>query len=797
MDLRSLEALDFEEIRSRLSSFTRSKASKKHCEEMHPWATYEDIQEALKETHEALQFLQAQGDIPARETEDIISLVSKASIASVLTGKELLQITGYLRTFEDINSLFAGKEDLFPRLTTIVQLVPNCHETIHDVEKLLETDGSVKSDASVELTKIRKQIASTLHKIESTYEKLLNSPTYGKMFQDDIITKMNDRYVILLKTQYRNQFPCRVMGRSDSGESLYVEHMDVVGLNNDYYMYQQLEQKEIEKILSHLTQKIGEKASSIQKGIRQIHKLDFIFAKAKLSRQWNGVLPRTSKKPLLDLHDARHPLLEVSNVVPISFHLGKDFRSMIITGPNTGGKTVTLKTAGLFVALTYCGFLIPASSESTIGWFTDVLADIGEEQSIQQSLSTFSAHLTRLIEIVKKAHPTTLLLIDELGSGTDPEEGAALGMALLESLHREKIPMMVSTHLPLIKSFAYEYEEAMNASVGFDIASLAPTYKLYIGSPGASQAFEIAKRLGIEKDLLEIAAKYLDTKATYTRKLMNNMHRKKEEIDDTLSQTKELQKTIQQQKEHYEAEISKIETNYKGKFEKDRMRFQTQMQDYMEKAKDVLSQLSRQQKHSREAEDLMQVMNALQGKVSNTKPEADFTSAPPDETQEEALLESDEYTTQPVERARDINIGDFVFIPSIQKEALVIKKIPQKKKVEVQYGQWRQTLPYSDIQLITKEEDSTPEIEVDMQSVEIPTSDTSERCDVHGFHVEEALPVLDQFLDKAYMAKLPQVYIVHGSGTGALREAVQEFAKKHPHTKSITPGEKTTIVYLR
>ena len=797
MDLRSLEALDFEEIRHRLSSFSRCKASEKHCEELHPWVTFEDIEESLKETNEAVKFLQAQGDIPVRETEEIQDLVSKASIASMLQGKELLRVTGYVRTFEDILDLFSGKEEFYPRLYFIAQRIPNCHEMIQEIEKVLENDGSVKSDASIELMKIRKQIASTLNKIEDTYEKLLNSPTYGKMFQDDIITKMNDRYVILLKTQYRNQFPCRVMGRSDSGESLYVEHMDVVGLNNDYYMYQQLEQKEIEKILSHLTQKIGEKAAGIQKGIQQIHKLDFAFAKAKLSREWNGVMPKLSKNPLLDLHDARHPLLSVTDVIPITFHLGKDFRSMIITGPNTGGKTVTLKTAGLFLALAYSGLLIPTAPESTIGWFTDVLADIGEEQSIQQSLSTFSAHLTRLIEIVKKANPTTLLLIDELGSGTDPEEGAALGMALLESLHREKIPMMVSTHLPLIKSFAYEYEDAVNASVGFDIASLAPTYKLYIGSPGSSQAFEIAKRLGIEKDLLEVANKYLDTKAVYTRKLMNNMHRKKEEIDQTLTQTKEMQKTIQQQKEYYEGEINKIETNYKGKFEKDRLRFQRQMQDYMEKAKDVLSQLSRQQKHSREAEELLQAMSAVQEKVSNVRPDTELDTDSKENTEEEMLLDSDEYTTQPVERARDVNVGDFVFIPSIQKEALVVKKIPQKKKVEVQYGQWRQVLSYTDIQLITKDEETSLDIEVDTQLIDSYPTDNPERCDVHGFGVEDALQTIDQFLDKAYMSKLPQVYILHGAGTGALREAVQEFVKNHPHTKSVNPGEKTTIVFLR
>ncbi|MCK5848254.1 MAG: Smr/MutS family protein [Caldisericia bacterium] len=793
MDKKSLEVLDFGKLKEKLCTYARTHSSKELCQELFPCDSFEDITGVLEETDEALRFLNTKGDLPIRENKDIVAYVQKSAMASMLTGKELLEVTKYLHSLEGVTSLFSGTEENFQELWKYIKLIPNTEEIVKTIEDVIELDGNVKSDASPELKKIRKQISQTLKKIETTYEKLLNSTTYGKMFQDDILTKIDSRYVILLKTQYRTQFPCKVIGRSDSGESLYVEHMDVISLNNDYHMFQQLEKKEIERILMDLTIELKGKSTGILRGIEQINHIEFILCRAKLSRSWNGFKPKLIEQPILNVKEARHPLIPENEVIPISFSLGNDFRSMIITGPNTGGKTVTLKTAGLFVALTYSGLLIPATDKSVIGLYTDVLADIGEEQSIEQSLSSFSAHLTRIIEILSKVNQTTLVLLDELGSGTDPEEGAALGMALINELHREKVPLMVTTHLPLIKSFAYEYENVTNASVGFDLSSLTPTYRLYIGSPGESQAFEIAQKLGLEKEMITVAEKYINNKTRYTKNLMNSIHRTKEEIDDTLQETKVMKAKIEEQKSYYENEIQKIETKYRMKYEQDREKFNNRMTQYMEQAKETLSELSRQQRHSREAESLVEKMSLIGKNVKENKvPIADIS-----QSDTETDSESQDWVTTPVERARDVEVGDFVFIPAISKEALVVKKIPRQKKVEVQYGQWRQTLPYKDIELIAKDEEMQTHVDVNLDQLTTFSPDLSERFDLHGFHIEDALPILDKFLDKAYMAKLPQVYIVHGAGTGVMRDAVTDFLKKHPHVKSIKPGEKTTVAYLR
>ncbi len=782
MDYETLKSLDYLKIIETLENHCITDGGKELAKNLLPFVSLEEAILNLKETTEEKHFLEREGDLPFLEFVDAEPLFEKVKVLSLLNGEELLKVASILGIIGEIREIGEAYKDNYPLMHVYTSRLANFKEIVNKIHRAIEPDGNVADDASPLLAIIRREIKITYMRIQTILQEIIYSKNYEDVVQDQIITKRNGRYVIPIRQNSRPGFQYVVQGESGSRLTLFVEPISVVELNNKLVDLSSKEKQEEERIILELEGEISGRIHDVIESLKAIYKLDFIFAKAKLSFKLKGEEPQLVEEKKVVLFAARHPLISRDRVIPIDVEVGEGYHMLIITGPNTGGKTVTLKTVGLLTLMAESGLHIPAYSNSEIGFFNKVFADIGDEQSIQQNLSTFSSHMARIVKILNEAETETLVLIDELGAGTDPEEGSALGYAILNKLYNTKCVSVISTHHSRLKEFPYEFSKAKNASVGFDTDTLEPTYKVLLGIPGESHAFVIAERLGLPQVVLENAKRELSEEHKIAHEIINKMAEDTRQIGESKDIIEKEKKEIEDLKDLYEKKLAELEERKRRELKKAYEEAQQIVDETREKMAAILGSLDNYIKSQKAIQEFKKSISEEEEKVEKVGEEIEITDK----------------TTVPIETLHE---GSIVFVKSFKRQGILLSILPEKNKVVVQMGVIRATISLDDIEFVAeeteKETKSTTDIK-DVMSEQVPL-----KIDLHGLTVEEALEKLDKYLDSAYLAGMSFVYIEHGKGTGALREAVFEFLRKRPHIshfQTAMPSEGgigVTIVYFK
>ena len=661
-------------------------------------------------------------------------------------------------------------------------------EILGQLERLLDNTvdehGAMREDASVELRRIRRELHAAQAHIKERISSILHNAEYQKFFQDAIVTVRDERYVIPVKQEYRSRFPGIVHDQSATGATLFIEPMAVVELNNDVKQLTLAEHQEIQRILRHLTAEISKQSAILQENCRILGAIDFAFAKAKLAKDMAANRPELSREGRTDLKQARHPFIAKDKVVPIDIRIGEDYRMLLITGPNTGGKTVSMKTLGTMVLLAQSGCYLPTAPDPVIAVYPNIYADIGDEQSIEQSLSTFSSHMTNVVSFLKKADQDSLVLFDELGAGTDPVEGAALAMAILSFLHNMKVRTMATTHYSELKLFALSTPGVENASCEFNVETLRPTYRLLVGIPGKSNAFAISRKLGLPEFIIDDAKKHIDSQDESFEDVISNleasrvqMEQDKEQIAAYKEEMESLKKQLSAQKEKLEQQKAKI------------------LQDANEKARKVL------QDAKDYADETIRIINKKTdgGEVSRLlEEERTKLRTKLDKTASKAQISQPKASPSKKPDAKKLKLGDAVKVVSLNLRGIVSSLPNARGDLFVQMGILRSQVNINDLELIDEQTisgDGVPAMRTKQKGngsgkIRMSKSATvSPEINLIGKTVDEAIPELDKYLDDAYLAHLEKVRVVHGRGTGALRNGVHQHLRKLKYVKSFHLGE--------
>lgn len=767
---KTIQALEFGKIVEMLTEQAATTLGKERCRRIRVETARETIELNLLRTEEARKVITVYGEIPLGGFHDVRESIKRASFGSILDTEELLDISSVLSVGSRIIKFMEEmKEEL--SIKEITQRVTPFPKLEKKIKQCIAINGEVADDASAELASIRKSIRTQHERIQERLASFLNSGAYSKYIQESIITMREDRYVIPIKVEHKNSFPGVIHDQSASGATVYIEPMAVVELNNKIKELKLKEKEEIYKILKELTNLVAQNSQAILDNIEAIGEIDFIFAKGKLSRVMEGIRPSINDEGKIRISNGRHPLLG-EKAVPINVHLGRDFRILVVTGPNTGGKTVTLKSIGLFTLMVQAGLHIPAEEGTEISLFKKVFCDIGDEQSIEQNLSTFSSHMTNIVEILKKVDAKTLVLLDELGAGTDPAEGAGLAMAILEYLYHTNCCAVATTHYSELKTFAYTHPGIENACMQFDVETLSPTYKLCMGIPGRSNAFEIAQRLGLQEEIIVRAKKYLTQEDLQVEKLIAGMEstqrlldKEREELEEELRKLEQYHRTLEKQMEKLKSEEQAILLKAKDKAMEILQKTEKQAEEALEEWKNRLKEEEERSLHKASLEfkeKLRMVRKGIGEKVPKGE-KKDSKGSPPE----------------------SLRLGETVYVVSLGQKGQVIKI--EGKDVTVQIGIMKVNVKMDDLRMAENEVEKTQQQATRRMIVEkakhIPVE-----LDLRGMVVDEALQKVDKYLDDAYLANLPQVYIIHGKGTGALRQAITEMLKGHPHISSFRLG---------
>ena len=771
-------------MRDDLARQAESALGAEEARALAPLETVDAVRAAQVETDEAQSYLERFGDLSLAGLLDIRPELDKAKVRLQLSGEEAWKVCTVLNELTRIRKAFVTVKDLYPSLFSISQDVKSFASLAQEIQRCVNQDGEVLDDASINIAAIRREKVELQKTINKVLQDILSSDTYARAVQDRIVTMRNDRYVIPVKREFKDTIQSVVHDQSDSGMTLFVEPTRVIDLNNRLQILQSDEKKEVARILLYLTDLVAKAAPDIERSLQVAGHLDFSLAKGRLARVWHATLPILNPNLETNLHNVRNPFVE--NCVPISFSIGKDYFVVVITGPNTGGKTVALKTLGLTVLMSKCGLFIPASEGSTVGLYDNVFVDIGDEQSIEQSLSTFSAHMSNIVRILGQATRYSLVLLDELGVGTDPEEGSAIATGIVDFLYQKRVTTVITTHYSSLKLLAYRYDQIRNASVGFDVQTLQPTYELLLGSPGESHAFTICKRLGLPESILALARDELSNEHKTTTEVMSRIVTDSEEISHTKDSLNESQQELEKLRQDYEDKLKRLETNEKQELKAAHAEAQRIVDDVSRRMDELMKQYQDSLKNQPQA------AREVKREVEVTREELI--------QQAEPLEEKSPFT--PVE---EILPGDLVIITSINKQAIVIDVMKDKRKLVLQAGSMRTTVPEAQVRKLTEEELNS------YQTRAMQFSGTREpalpfvpmKIDLHGSRVDEALEKLDKYIDVAYLSGLSFVYIVHGKGSGVLRKQIHEFLKTLPsidHFSFSSPeegGDGVTIAYFK
>lgn len=758
-----LEKLEFNKIKNILSSYAETDTGKKMCLNLQPSNNKEKVQKALDETTEAVALIYRKGNLPLESIGDISNYILNLKNQNFLSAKALLELATLLKTSKTLKNYYFEKElnqtDSLTNYFDHLYTNPNIEEKIFSA---IIDENTFDDRASNALYKIRQQMRNTKKEIKNKLQSLLNS----KYLQEPIVTIRQDRFVVPVKSEYQTELKGFIHDTSSTGSTVFIEPISVFDLNNQLSELKNQESIEIEKILQILSSLFFDITNELENNFNLITILDFIFAKAKYSKELDCNCPKINDDKIIYLKNAKHPLLDQSIAVPITLEIGKTFSSLLITGPNTGGKTVTLKTVGLLITMTQCGMHIPASSESSIYLFDNIFADIGDEQSILESLSTFSSHMTHIINILNEATSNSLVLVDELGSGTDPIEGASLALSILEYLKEHNITVLATTHYHELKEYALLTDGVENASCEFDLETLSPTYRLLIGVPGKSNAFAISQKLGLKPEILEKAKKLINSDTAKTEDLLKEIYDSKALIESEKEKTLQYSNKIEKLKQKLENEITDLEEHKKEYLQKAKQEAREILLSAKQEANDIIKEMESEKNSSKN-------LNTLRNKLSSKLHEVNQTPEP----QQEETTELDESQIKP---------GTIVFVPKFNKNGTILSYPNQSKKFNIQIDNIKTTLTPSQI-TIAKNTETKKEIITKKQSNFVPKNVRTE-LNVIGMNIEESIFLVDKFLDEAALAKLETARIVHGKGTGVLGKGIQKYLKTHPHVKSYRYG---------
>lgn len=784
MHTRVLNVLEFNKVKAQLIEYASSSLGKEKIEKLVPSSDFADVIKWLEETDEAVTALRLRGHAPLGGIFDIRPSVKRAKIGSVLSPHELLDIAStmyasrQMKTF--IESLQEEKNEL-PHLLQYVEQIVTLLELEQTIKQCIDDYGEVLDHASDRLRSIRQQLRNTEARVREKLESIIRSSSAQKMLSDTIITIRNDRYVIPVKQEYRHAYGGIVHDQSSSGATLFIEPQVIVDLNNQLQEARVKEKQEIERILTELTKKVAEHADVLLVNVDVLAEVDFIFTKAKYAKKLNATKPNMNNEGYIRLLKARHPLIDPSVVVPNDMELGKDYTAIVITGPNTGGKTVTLKTIGLLTLMAQAGLFIPALDGSELAVFRSVFADIGDEQSIEQSLSTFSSHMVNIVEILRHVDHESLVLFDELGAGTDPQEGAALAIAILDEVHERGARIVATTHYPELKAYGYNRRGVINASVEFDIDTLSPTYKLLIGVPGRSNAFEISKRLGLDERIIERAKSQISVESNKVENMIASLEQSKRQAEEEQKKAEEARRAAEQLRREWEQKWEELNEK---------------RNELIDEAKRKATEIIKTSQ--REAEEIIRELRQMQKEKLAEIKEHELIAAK--KRLEEAAPTMDTKKSTAKKRAHhEFRPGDEVKVVHLNQKGYLLEKVSDGEW-QVQLGILKMKINERDLEYI-----GSPKITETKPLATVKGKDyhVSLELDLRGERYEDAIARVEKYIDDALLAGYPRVSIIHGKGTGALRKGVQEFLKKHRSVKNIRFGEATeggigvTIVELK
>ena len=794
MEKETYKIMEYDRIREMLADRASSRIGKERAKTLEPSSDFDEVAEWLVETTEAVTVLETAMP-PFGGIFDIRPLLKKAKMGAVLDLDEIMNTMSTLAAMRSVKRFFRDIELDVPTLKEWARSI----EILGQLERLLDNTvdehGAMREDASVELRRIRRELHAAQAHIKERISSILHNAEYQKFFQDAIVTVRDERYVIPVKQEYRSRFPGIVHDQSATGATLFIEPMAVVELNNDVKQLMLAEQQEIQRILRHLSAEINKNSGTLAENCRILGDLDFAFAKARLAQMMEANRPELNREGRTDLREARHPFIAKDKVVPIDIRIGEDYRMLLITGPNTGGKTVSMKTLGMMVLLAQSGCYLPTAPDPVIAVYPNIYADIGDEQSIEQSLSTFSAHMTHIVRILQEVEEDDLVLLDELGAGTDPEEGAALAMAILEKLLQLRVTTIATTHYSELKTFAYSREGIENACVEFDVKTLRPTYRLLIGMPGASNAFAISRRLGLSESLILRAQQLVKADHAQFEHVINELENEKMMYEQRNADILERQQRVTE----LEAKVARTKEELSKKKGELIRKAREQSAAMVRRTRRESEAIIKELKEQFDDQGIKRRQQAIQD--ARAKLNEAFEKSRPGIMAQKGVGKA--------VSLKSIKPGDIVYVKKLDQKGTVLEV--QGKELTVQIGSLHTKVKASACRFL----DHAPK---EPKGAGVPAASSSRRqsnafmqktqtigreIDIRGMMVDEAEVACGKFLDDAVMAGLSQVLIIHGKGTGALRKGIHEYLRRHRNVESfqfadITEGGTgATVVTLK
>ncbi|MEK3980998.1 endonuclease MutS2 [Psychrobacillus sp. FSL K6-2836] len=769
---RALRTLEYYKIREEVSNYCTSSIGKSHIDKLIPSVEFTEVTKLLEEMDEGMAILRLRGNVPMGGMTDVRPHAKRAQIGGMLSPTELMEIASTIRASKILRQFLenvAESEDVkIPHFLRKKEDIPVLTALEHEINDCIDENGSVLDSASSTLRSIRQQLRIQVSRVREKLESYTRGANASKMLSDSIITIRNDRYVIPVKSEYRSHYGGIIHDQSSSGQTLFIEPSAVVQINNDIRSLKVKEQEEINRILIKLTAEVEIVGHDIFLLVNVLGEIDVILAKAKYGQAQKCTMPIINNEGYIRLVKARHPLIPIETAVPNTIEFGKDITTIVITGPNTGGKTVTLKTVGLCTLMAQSGLPIPALDGSEVALFESVFADIGDEQSIEQSLSTFSSHMVNIVDILKKYDDKSLIIFDELGAGTDPQEGAALAISILDAVHGTGARVMATTHYPELKAYGYNRPGVANASVEFDIETLSPTYKLLIGVPGRSNAFEISERLGLPEYIINQAQTFTGTDRGEVNSMIASLENSRRQAEKDAEETEVLLAEARKVKEDVELRLAELEQG-KEKLE----------QKAKDKAKKIVDEARR------EADEIISELRKMQTNTHKFVKEHELIDAK--KRLDAALPDNPVLRKQKKlnEMAQELKTGDEVKVVSFGQKGTLLEKL-SKTEWSVQIGMLKMKLDESDLEFVKPEKQKQT---VSVNSIRGRDSHVKLELDLRGERYEDAIMRTEKYLDDAILANYPRISIIHGKGTGVLRQAIQQFLKNHSRVKSYRFGE--------
>lgn len=764
MNQRIYQVLEYNKIIDMLKKLAASSLGKEKIEALKPSTQLEEVIQWQEETDEAADVLRLKGGVPLGGIFDIKPSIKRTTIGGVLSALECLDIASTIYGGKQIKGFIDDMEEPeLPILRALVEQIVPLNELERQIKSCIDDHGHVMDGASDKLRTIRSKIRTNESRVRDKLDSY--TKTKAKMLSDAIVTIRNDRYVLPVKQEYRGAIGGIVHDQSSSGATLFIEPQAVVDLNNQLQEARVQEKHEIERILRELSGRIAEDHTFLYQNVEALGQIDFMFARAKLGQQMKASMPKMNDKGIIKMKQARHPLISGEEVVANDVEIGSDFTAIVITGPNTGGKTVTLKMVGLCTLMAQSGLQIPALDGCEMAVFSNVFADIGDEQSIEQSLSTFSSHMTNIVKILHEVDHETLVLFDELGAGTDPQEGAALAMSILDEVVQRGARIIATTHYPELKAYGYNREGVINASVEFDVETLKPTYRLLIGVPGRSNAFEISRRLGLDSAIIEKAKGQIGTDSRSVENMIASLEASRRGADRDYEEAERVLNEAEQLKREIEQQWDQLENKKEALYKKAEEKAEKAIQKAKEEAELIVSELRqmRSQATLKEHEwiEARKLLDEAQPNLSKKQP-------------------AKKHAVQ----TKELRAGDEVRLLTLNQTGTILEKISDSE-FQVQVGIMKVKAKLKDLEFVKREK---PLVEKPMATVKGSAYHVKPELDLRGERFEDALLELEKYVDDAILAGYSKVSIIHGKGTGALRSGVQNFAKNHSHVNTYRSG---------